>query len=68
MSCDFMTGWQNQENKRRETQRPGCYGNEHQDNRHHCAADDPDAVRGSLHLGDQQCLLQPQHCAGVVQP
>lgn len=47
----LMKGWQNQENKRGETQRPGCHGNEHQDNCDHSPADDPDAVCCTLYLG-----------------
>lgn len=51
--CFFylMKGWQNQENKRGETQRPGRHGNEHQDNCDHSPADDPDAVCCTLYLG-----------------
>lgn len=47
----LMKGWQNQENKRGETQRPGRHGNEHQDNCDHSPADDPDAVCCTLYLG-----------------
>lgn len=46
-----MKGWQNQENKRGETQRPGRHGYEHQDNCDHSPADDPDAVCCTLYLG-----------------
>ena len=60
------TGGQDEESERRQAKGGGGPGHEHQKHHHHRPADDADAVRGSLHVGDQLRLLQPQYCAGLL--
>lgn len=59
--------WQDQEAKGGEAEGGGS-GHEHQEHHCCCPAHGAHALCSALHMGDEQCLLKPQHCACFIWP